>query len=263
MKKKISMLIALTLILMTATTAFAGGEGIVPYSIFGDDNRTAVSSTSGSNLSICKIKITFDDNSIGYGTGFLISSTKVVTAGHNLHAYTSKGAKNATKLDFYFGCSGTNANHTYSASRSVTVSSKNTYYPDAWESWDVDLDYGVVKLSTAYESPSAYFALSTISSPDDKSISIIGYEHHSLNTAFSNWQLLKGTGKVVDSNTWRLFTRADAMPGQSGSPVLYGSSVVGIYTYGANDGDMLPDDSTDNNRITRMTSSVISDIKNF
>ena len=79
-KRTLSLLVALAMVLLSATTAFAG-----TYSIFGDDNRTSVSTTSGTNYSICKIEITYDTGAVEYGTGFLISSTKVITAGHVLH----------------------------------------------------------------------------------------------------------------------------------------------------------------------------------
>lgn len=127
-KRTLSLLIALAMVLLSATTAFADTCGT--YSIFGSDNRVKVNSSSGSNYSICKIKITFNNGDVEYGTGFLISSTKVVTAGHVLHYKDKSGnPKTAKKLQLFFGCSGTNTNYTYKASAKVDCTSENIYYP--------------------------------------------------------------------------------------------------------------------------------------
>ena len=268
MKRKFHIFLSFLLAFLLMTTvafAGAGSGGISPYTIFGDDDRVAVNSTSGSNLAICKMYISYDDGSYGYGTGFLIDSTTVVTAGHCLHAEKSNGtAKDAVSVVCYFGCSGSNASHTYAASRSITCTDENTYWPSSWDTFNANYDYGVLKLSSAYTSPSSYFNLSTISSPEGKTVTITGYEHHSYNTAFSNWQLLRGTGEITDSTTYRLRGQIDAMPGQSGSPVVYNGNVVGIYTYGANAGDFITNPTDSNfNTMTRLTSSAINNIEGF
>lgn len=255
----LSLIVAIVTVAMMATTAFA--SSVNPFSLFGDDDREPADSTSGSNYSICKIKITYP-NSIKYGTGFLVNSKKVVTAGHVLH---SQKDGDATKLELYFGCSGTNSNPYKKVTVPVTCTSQNTYYPSNWKNYNSSYDYGVIKLDNAVSGPKSYFTLSTISSPSNATISIIGYEHHSYDTKFSNWELIKGTGKIIGSNDYRLFTRIDAMPGQSGAPVIEENTgkVVGIYVASANAGTILEDTSTDYNRITRITSAVKSDIMNF
>ena len=232
-KKKFLLLISLMLALsLTTMTAYAGTGTASPFSIFGEDDRVKVSSTSGSNLAICKIAITYDNGTVGYGTGFLIDSTTVVTAGHCLHAEKSDGtAKDAVSVVCYFGCSGPNYNPSYYASRSVTCTDENTFWPDEWDSFNANYDYGVIKLSSAFTAPSSYFNLSTISSPEGKTISITGYEEHLLDTEFTNWELIRGTGEIISSTTRRLRTRAEALPGQSGSPVVYNGNVVGIYLW--------------------------------
>ena len=89
MKKIISIFLALSLVIVSAISVFAGGEGM-SRTIFGNDDRYTVTSTSGKNLSIAKLKITYNDGSVGYGTGFLLSSTKVATAAHCLSIEKSK-----------------------------------------------------------------------------------------------------------------------------------------------------------------------------
>ncbi len=254
-KRTLSLLVALAMVLLSATTAFAG-----TYSIFGDDNRVRVTSSSGSNYSICKIKITFDNGDVEYGTGFLISSTEVVTAGHCLHYKKKDGTpKTAKKLELFFGCSGTNTNYTYKAHASVDCTSKNIYYPPEWANkYYGNYDYGVIKLDEAVVGPATYFELSTISSPEGEEINITGYEGHLENTVFSNWELVRGTGKITSATNQCLFTQVDAMPGQSGAPVVHKGKVVGIYTYSAASGRWVTEPSTEANQITRIN-SIVSD----
>ena len=262
MKKIISIFLALSLVIVSAISVFAGGEGI-SRTIFGNDDRYTVTSTSGKNLSIAKLKITYNDGSVGYGTGFLLSSTKVATAGHCLSIEKSNGTvKAATKVVLYFGCSGTNSNHTYSGSRTVNCTSSNTITSSNWDGSlsNSDYDYGVIILPTAFNNNGNYFTLSTNSNPTGINASIIGYEHHLLNTDFSNWQLLRGDGTISGYTSYKLETHIDALQGQSGSPVIDGNgNVIGIYTYGANDGsNFLGDNSSYLNKATRITDDVIS-----
>jgi len=132
MKKVLSFILVFAMITMTATTAFA--DSGAPFSIFGVDDREIVPSTSGSNYSICKIKIKYSDGTTNYATGFLVDSNKVVTAGHAL-CYKSSvvdGSKVATHVDLYFGCSGTNEVPVVKKSYSQDCSVSNLYYPDEW-----------------------------------------------------------------------------------------------------------------------------------
>lgn len=262
MKKIISTMLLISLCFMLSINSFAG-EPSSSKTIFGNDDRYTVTSTSGRYKSIAKLKITYDDGSVGYGTGFLLSSTKVATAGHCISVENSSGnIKTATKIVLYFGCSGTNSNHSYAASRTVNCTSSNTITADNWTGSlaNSNYDYGVIILSTAFNNDGYYFELATTSNPTGTSASIIGYEHHSLTTPFSNWQLLRGDGTISGYTSYKLETHIDGLAGQSGSPVINSNNkVIGIYTYGANNNsNQEDDDSTYLNKATRITSSVIS-----
>ena len=269
MKKMLSLILVAAMLMMTATTAFADPSS--PFSIFGDDDRVPVTSTSGKNYSICKIKTVYSDDSVGYGTGFLISSTKVVTAGHNVHYKTKAGKpKTAKSLVLYFGCS---KNGTVKETVSFDCTADNLYYPSGWaDNYDADLDYAAIKLPKAVKGPTEYFTLSDSNDNlDDKTITMIGYEHHnySIPPVYTNWTLLETSGKVIGSTTWRLYTRLDGMPGQSGSPVLYGGKVVALYTYSVNGSEnhdppyQYGDDDENFNQCTRITKSASTALKNF
>lgn len=258
---------ALIFVIGCAIPVLAGGEG-VSRTIFGNDDRYSVTSTTGKNLSIAKLKITYSDNSVGYGTGFLLSSTKVATAGHCLSIEKSDGTvKTATKIVLYFGCSGTNSNHTYSGNRTVNCTSSNTITSSNWDGHlsNSNYDYGLIILSKAFNNDGNYFTLSTTSNPTNSDASIIGYEHRLLNTDFSNWQLLRGDGTISGYTSYKLETHIDALQGQSGSPVISSNgNVIGIFTYGANDGsNFLENDSSYLNKATRITSDVISFYNNY
>ncbi|MCI8908654.1 MAG: trypsin-like serine protease [Angelakisella sp.] len=266
-KRTLSLLVALAMVLLSATTAFAG-----TYSIFGDDDRTSVSTTSGTNYSICKIEITFDNGDVEYGTGFLTSSTKVITAGHVLRYKKKDGTpKTAKKLKLYFGCTGTK---TANEIVEVDCTSENIYYPSSWaSSYGAASDYGAIKLPKEVTGPTKFFTLGTISNSDAASadITITGYENHGYYIPphyFTNWQLLQCSGKTTGYTAGTLRTRMDTMPGQSGAPVVYKGSVVGIYTYSVNGSQnqkppyIYPDDSTEYNQITRITSDVQTELIN-
>lgn len=269
MKKTLSFVLVVSLLAMTCTTAFADAAN--PFSIFGTDDRKIVSSTSGSNYSICKIYIEYSDDTVGYGTGFLVDSNKVVTAGHALCYKSSKvdGQKVATRVVLYFGCSGTNNSYTAKKTVSQTCSAGNLYYPDEWENYyDMSYDYGVIKLDNPISTPSYLFPMRkcTVLSEGD-TVTITGYEHHLKNTKFTNWQLIQGTGKITETDGNLLYTKIDAMAGQSGSPVIYDGEVIGIYTYSAPNADknvyLYPDNSPLNNTITGLTLSAIREIEDF
>jgi len=109
-------------------------------------------------------------------------------------------------------------------------------------------------------------AKSSLVSEDD-TVTITGYEHHLKNTKFTNWQLVQGTGKITEISGNLLYTKVDAMAGQSGSPVIYNGEVIGVYTYSAPNADknvyQYPDDSPLNNTITGLTRSAIRAIEDF
>lgn len=269
MKRMLSLILVFSMLTMTATTAFA--DSASPFSIFGKDDRKVVSSTSGLNYSICKIYIKYSDNTVGYGTGFLVDSNKVVTAGHALCYKSSKidGDKVATHVTLYFGCSGTN--DAYSAKKTVSqdCSAGNIYYPDEWANgYDMSHDYGVIKLDEPVSGPSYYFPMKKCTAiSEGDTVTITGYEHHLKNTKFTNWQLVEGTGDITGTDGNLLYTKIDAMAGQSGSPVIYDGEVVGVYTYSAPNADknvyLYPDDSPLNNTITGLTRSAIREIEDF
>lgn len=267
-KRTLSLLIALAMVLLSATTAFAGTCGT--YSIFGDDDRTVVKSTSGSNYSICKIFITFSDNSKAVGTGFLTSSNKVVTAGHCLYYKdTSGNPKTAKSLKLWFGCSGTNSNPKYTVETSVTCTTDNIYVPSQWKTgYPKNYDYGVIKLDEDFSGPTQYFSLASYSNcSEGDTVTITGYEDHYKNTKFTNYDLVQGTGKITGTNGSLLYTKIDAMAGQSGSPVVYKGNVIGVYTYSVANADkniyLYPDDSPENNTITGLTQTALKAIENF
>ena len=246
------------------------------FSIFGngdlssDDNRTPVSSTNGRNLAIAKLVITYENDAVRGGTGFLINNNTLVTAGHCMLLKDGNNVYEAKSIQMYFGVTGTNANHSYKYSRNIDENqiSSHVFINSIFEntlkneySYVVENDYAYIKLPVALNL-SKYFTLSNADLAENKSeIQIIGYENHFQDTKFSNWTLLKDSDYIKDVYDEFFTTLAHGMPGQSGSPVIDSNgNVVGIYTYGANEGshidlEIYPDA---NNFCTRVTQSMIN-----
>ncbi len=264
MKKLMSVLLSLTMIasLSTIPVSAADDPGIDPQTVFGEDERYVVNAQKSPYISIGKMLITYEGlPAKEAGTGFLISPTKFVTAGHCLMKETDDGCHYATKIEIYFGM---NSRYNYKYSTVVECDSTNTFLPSEWESEQKqEYDYGMLVLPEAMNTGYS-FTLSTISSPSQKSVSIVGYQGEGYDdyNNFGGYQLLRGDGVVSGSSTLSLKTQTDALDGQSGSPVLdTNNNVVGIYTYGAGGADIkddfYPDGGSARNRMTRVTSSVI------
>ncbi len=258
MKKLVSVLLSLAMIagLSMVPVSAADAPGIDPQTIFGKDERYVVNAQKAPYISIGKMVITYEDGSVVGGTGFLISPTKLVTAGHCLLSYQKKSP--AKQIDIYFGM---NAEYDYTYSTVVECDSTNIILPSEWGEYEqkTEYDYGMVILPEAINT-GYYFSLSTISSPTNKPISILGYENNALSTGFNNYELLKGDGVISGSTTLSLKTQVDSLPGQSGGPVLDANNkVVGILTYGADGKESikLPDGGSARNRATRITSNLI------
>lgn len=254
MKRKfLAVLLAMATLLAFANMGYA--ENIHPFTIFKPDERVKITDTTESPYSaVCNLTITWSNGSVTYGTGFLISSTRVATVAHCMY----NRSNGATATSIIVAPGDTVTGHPYGR-KTVTGSSNFKYpaqYADPETTNPTAYDYGVIKLSSAFSGSPATLSLDKSYSTSEFSnmnATLLGYDYLSAD-------LYECTGKISYANSTRLFHKMDTVSGMSGSPILDSSGdVVGINAYGIS-GQSPPstveEDYNNYNRATRITSTV-------
>lgn len=197
--------------------------------IFGKDDREPVANSLQSPYNaVCRLKITYQDGSIGYGTGFIYGKNLLATAAHCLYD-TSRGGK-ADHITVYPAASEEMlpfGEYTADASNSVF------HYPKKWsENGEWKYDFGVIETDEAWDARIQPLKLEnrSVSQLKSKTFSLVGYDYKSF-TQYSS------TGKLSRVRSNDLLYRLDVLHGESGAPVMDKNGiVVGIANYGAEEG---------------------------
>ena len=197
-------------------------ETIAPRTVIGDDNRKPV--TNYNNLpyrAICYVSATFPNGKSYRSTGWLFSKDGVVVAGHSIYNPDRGGW--ASKIIVYPARNG--SSKPYSAN--ATTYGLATPYT---ESQDPNYDYGLLKLDKSIGNTVGYLGYTYNGGAVDKTIRVIGYP--SKVDDVTKYIQYESSGKIKNVYTNRLHYTADTSGGQSGSPILLGSTAIGVHTSG-------------------------------
>jgi glutamyl endopeptidase len=208
---------------------------------FADDDRRRVATTQEFPWSsICWLIITPVTGPRMIGSGWLVGSRTVITAGHNVFLHGMGGW--ARQVEVYPGCNGN-----YQPFRVVST---NLHSVLAWTRYAIkDLDYGAILLPGPI--PVRPFAYRALADNELKGLRVNVYGYPSDRSRGTLW----GSDRVlVEAKPWILVYDISTFGGQSGCPVFVKEGAqrygVGIHNYG--------DVST--NRATRITAEVSGNI---
>lgn len=179
--------------------------GISPNAVIGDDNRTLVSNPSVFPYScIARLYLTYEDGSAAYGTGAMISTNLLATAGHCL--INSNGSRLAT-VQADFGKNG--SSYVYRASDLSTY-----IYYGGYSGYDPNTDYGFIVFNSNISSHTGAFGVNTSASLNQV-INITGYPGDIGSCEY----MYTGSGVIQAITTDLITHNVDTAGGQSGAPV--------------------------------------------
>lgn len=196
----------------------------VPYGY--DESWSKVSNTSVEPYrSIARIRITWSDGSIEYGTGVAVGDGVVLTAAHCL--YDPEERKSAQRLDLYFG---QNGNYYYKS-----ATGKQYYLPSGWKDlsdYELTMDYGAILIDKSVTKAVGTLSYSTVIPTTSDMLTLTGYPWVKGSSKYNALNCYKDTGKITGFYTGKLAYKHDmnCTIGDSGAPVYkdYGNS----YAYG-------------------------------
>ena len=216
---------------ITSVSESSSDSGISPFIIFGEDGRKIVSNTAQKPYSYIGNVCIYSQKAIcGYGTGFLVAPSLVLTAAHNVYSqYLDIDA-----IKFIPG-------HTEDSYPYGKHDATKFYIPSQYKENpnNPKYDFALIQLKTNVGDTAGYFSLDPnmkiVNDPDKHDInenkiavSLTGYPQN------DKKHMYKSTGNVYfDGGDYLGYYRMDTDKGQSGSPIYYKKDgkyyVVGIH----------------------------------
>jgi len=198
------------------------------------DGRTQVLDTAKWPHSVHGVLIYKVENITTWGTGILIGPHVVLTAGHNLYNYETKGFTDVKSLQFLPGMNGQVLPFGLVEVKKYFVSP--SYIKDGKE------DYGILILKKSIGEITGYFGLACLE-PEEiqaKRINITGYPSDKVASKPKMYEMwgMEGTVSHIDRKKGEIKYIIDTATGQSGSGVWYqeggGYYVCGVHVTGTN-----------------------------
>lgn len=198
---------------------------IIPASVIGKDDRKPVSNYKAKPYScICLLKVKWPNGRTTYGTGWLFKADGVATAGHCV--YNKERGGWADTITVYPGRNGDNL--PYSSATAVNMGVATPYTDNR----DANYDYGLLKLSSSIGNQCGWLGYTYNGGKKGGSIRLIGYPGDLPSENGTGKYQYESTGTIQSLTENRLFYDADSFDRQSGSPLIYGSTVIGVHTQG-------------------------------
>lgn len=182
--------------------------------IVGNDDREEADTANFPYRAIVKLIIRHGHGIVEHGTGFLVSPTCIITAGHCVHKY----GQWTSQVDI----------HSKIGSSNLSVRSTRFLSVNGWlNGYDERYDYGAIILNHRglYDHVKGSLGAKALSA-DVNAVEVAGYP-------IDGWQMLKSSGRVMRRDI-KVEHDVDTYWGNSGSPLLCKSSglVVGVHTSG-------------------------------
>lgn len=223
------LLFAAVMLSVPAVAESPGTQQKLPTTIFGKDDRVPVANPRQSPYhAVCRLKITYRDGSVGYGTGFIYGKNLLATAAHCLYD-ASRGGR-VSHVAVYPA-----ASEKMLPFGEYIVDTGNAvfHYPKKWrENGEWKYDFGVIETKEAWDARIKPLKLEnrSVSQLKNGTFSLVGYDYMS----FTQY---RSTGKIDQVRSNDLLYRLDILHGESGAPLMdQNGIVVGIANYGAEEG---------------------------
>ena len=178
-------------------------NAVSPVNVIGNDDRVLISNTSDyPYTTMARITVTYQDGTSQSGSGAMIGSRLVATAGHVL---INDNLSHAKSIIMEFGL--------YGSSRVYKTSSFSSYiYYGDYKGYDPNTDYGFIVLpDNSVSNVTGYMGVRTACDPY-QAIYAAGYPG-------GNPYLFLCAGNVTSFTDELLIINADFSAGQSGGPV--------------------------------------------
>ena len=199
-------------------------NNVSAFSIIGEDEREIIGASSFKPYCrICLLKITYEDGTLGYGTGWFYSTDRVATAGHCIYDQDHGWA---TRIIVEPG-------HYDGIAPYGTAFATNMITSINWKNnGDDKYDYGLIELDWPLGEHCGYFGYSVTSFPIGKEVTLIGYPGDK-DIDFEKWYQWGMTGRILLYSEQKLYYTIDTFSGQSGAPIYINeNNVIGIHTNG-------------------------------
>lgn len=166
-------------------TSFLPASGIAvdtpsPTKIIGDDNQWRAPKSDYPYTAVMFLAILYDSGRISTGTGFLVGSNVMITAGHNFKTIEYGYLETATQVRVFPTMNAPSPDMIYS----LDAFEGEWCYPKSWalgrnssvptSSYSNENDWAIVKLKKNYGDQYGYFGV-TSSGPDYPGVNVTGY----------------------------------------------------------------------------------------
>ena len=219
--------------MIPAELAWASAGDVSPYVVIGNDGRTKVNNASiMPYCAVVLLKVTYQDLLGTYcsgGTGCMISSDTVFTAGHVIYSQEHGWPVSVEIIPGIHASFLSNKPFGSSMATELAVCTQYYEYNSGYHDW------GVIRLEDNIGNSSGYLGIKFMTrNMANADVKLIGYPGDLNNDTYYQYEQ---TGTIIEDNTeeatpatYRSFIhQLDTFRGQSGAPILYNNKCIGVH----------------------------------